>query len=316
MDLTVKIKAKAAEIGFDKVGITSPNTSLQYIDYYDEWIKSGKNGTMQWLARRGEERKDMTKYFPEVKSVISVAINYFKGTSGEVVDEDNQTYNFSNYAWGDDYHLIVKNKLNELLKYITEELKIDTKGIACVDTSPVMEKQWAVQAGIGWQGKNTLLLNNELGSWMFLGELLLAIQLDYDEPYTYDLCGNCTACVDACPVNALTEYQLDATKCISYLTVEYKSDFNEDQKNNLNGWIYGCDNCQQVCPWNKKEITISREEAFQPIHEVRHYSLNDWANLDNDSFKQLFKNSPVKRIKHQRFLRNVKAVQESRNLVD
>ena len=316
MDLTSKIKAKAVELGFGKIGITSPNISLQHLDFYDEWIKSGKNGTMQWMEKRSEERKDITKYFPEVKSIISVVINYYTGNSSEIVDKKNGVYKFSNYAWGGDYHTVIKDKLNELLQYIKSELRIDTKGLVCVDTSPVMEKQWAKQAGLGWQGKNTLLLNNDFGSWMFLGELLLDIQLNYDAPYINDLCGNCTACVDACPVNALTEYQLDATKCISYLTVEYKDNFSNDQKNNLNGWIYGCDNCQQVCPWNKKKEKFSNEDAFQPIPELQNYTLNDWMNLDNDSFNTVFNNSPVKRIKRNRFLRNVRTVNESRNTVD
>lgn len=316
MDLTNLIKSKAVELGFNKVGITASNHSLQYLDYYDNWIETGKNGTMNWLSNRIEERKDVTKYFPEVKSIISVAINYFTGSSDKIVGKNNRGYNFSNYAWGDDYHIIVNNKLNDLLDYIINDLAIDTKGITCVDTSPVIEKQWAQQAGIGWQGKNTLILNDELGSWMFLGELLLDIALDYDEPYSKDLCGTCTACVDACPVNAITDYKLDASKCISYLNVEYKDELDSDQKNKLNGWIYGCDICQQVCPWNKKYQTLTNVKSFQPKKEIIHYSLENWLNIDEESFRSIFGNSPVKRIKHHRFLRNINAVKESGNLID
>jgi len=316
MDLTKLIKSKAVEIGFNKIGITSPKFSLRHTDYFDDWLKSGKNGTMNWLSNRIEERKDVTKYFPEVKSIISVAINYFTGSSDEMVDKNNSEYNFSNYAWGHDYHTIVKNKLNELFDYIQNNLEIDTKGITCVDTSPVMEKQWAQKAGIGWQGKNTLILNDELGSWMFLGELLLDIELDYDEPYSKDLCGTCTACVEACPVNALADYKLDASKCISYLNVEYKNDLDSDQKNNLNGWIYGCDICQQICPWNKKYQALTNIKSFQPKNEIIHYSIENWLNTDEESFKSIFNESPVKRIKRHRFLRNINAVKESGNIID
>jgi epoxyqueuosine reductase len=151
---------------------------------------------------------------------------------------------------------------------------------------------------------------------MFLGELLLDIELDYDEPFSKDLCGTCTVCIDACPTNALTEYQLDTTKCISYLTAEFKQEFNKLQTNNLDGWIYGCDKCQQVCPWNKKSQTMSNEKLFQPIEEIHNYSIEDWCSIDENEFRSIFKNSPAKRIKHYRFVRNVKAVKESSNNVE
>jgi epoxyqueuosine reductase len=170
-----------------------------------------------------------------------------------------------------------------------------------------MEKQWAQHGGIGWQGKHTVLINDEFGSWIFLGELLLDIPLDYDQPFTKDLCGTCTACIDACPTKALSEYQLDATKCISYLTVEYKSEFDTDQKSKLNGWIYGCDICQQVCPWNKTKQKYTDEDSFKSIREIREYSLTDWLKIDDNSFKKIFKDSPIKRIKYDHFMRNVTA---------
>ena len=314
MELTPIIKSKALELGFDKIGISDPAKQLNYLDYYDDWTASGKNGTMEWLERRVDERKDVKKYFPEIKSVITVAINYFTGTSSEIIKDNKNEFKFSNYAWGVDYHLLIKEKLNLLLNSIKDETGQEVKGVICVDTSPIMEKQWARQAGIGWQGKNTLIINDELGSWLFLGELLIDLELEFDEPFVKDLCGNCTACIEACSVNALTEYGLDASKCISYQTVEYKQDFTEE--NYLNGWIYGCDTCQHVCPWNIKKETISKEENFQPISEIRNYSLDNWLDISELQFKTTFKNSPVKRIKHQRFLRNVKSVKESSNTVD
>ena len=307
MDLTQAIKSKALEIGFQKIGISSSAEPLMYNDYFDNWLDAGKNGTMQWLENRNEERKDVKNYFHGVKSVVSVAINYFTGISYEIVANGEQTHKFSNYAWGKDYHIVIKQKLNELLDYIRNELNQDTNGIVSVDSSPVMEKQWAQRGGIGWQGKHTILINNEFGSWIFLGELLLDIPLDYDQPFTKDLCGNCTACIDACPTCALTEYQLDVTKCISYLTVEYRSEFDTDQKSKLNGWIYGCDICQRVCPWNKTKQKYTDEDSFKSILEIREYSRTDWLKIDDNSFKKIFKDSPIKRIKYDHFMRNVSA---------
>jgi len=308
MDMTQAIKSKAHEIGFQKIGISSPDLPLSYNNYFNKWLYSNKNGTMQWLESRKDKRKDVNKYFPGVKSVISVAINYFAGNSNEIVANGKQTHKFSNYAWGKDYHIVFKQKLNELLDYIKNEFAQDVKGLICVDSSPIMEKQWAQRGGIGWQGKHTILINDEFGSWIFLGELLLDIPLGYDRPFTKDLCGTCTACIDACPTNALTEYQLDATKCISYLTVEYNNDLDSSQKRNLNGWIYGCDICQQVCPWNIKKQQYSGEDRFYPKSEINEYSLADWLKINEISFKKIFHDSPVKRIKYDRFKRNVTAL--------
>ena len=316
MDLTKLIKAKALDLGFDVVGIAEPDSDLEHFSYYEDWIISGKNGTMRWMERRNDERRDIKKYFPEIKSVISVAINYFTGNSPDIVAKGGAEYKFSNYAWGKDYHIIIKEKLKALLEFITMDLGVPSKGVVCVDTSPVLEKQWAKQAGLGWQGKNTLLLNEDHGSWIFLGELLLDIPLEYDEPFVEDLCGSCTACIDACSVDALSDYQLDASKCISYLTVEYKADFDDSQKNNLNGWIYGCDTCQQVCPWNKRNKQSSNEKLFQPIEPIRNYTLNDWSEIGQETFNQIFGSTPVKRLKHGRFIRNVQAVKESLHIVD
>ena len=307
MDLTQSIKSKAHEIGFHKIGISSPVEPLMYNDYFDNWLDVGKNGTMTWLENRKEERKDVNNYFPGIKSVVSVAMNYFTGSSDKIVANGKQTQKFSNYAWGKDYHIVVKQKLNELLDHINNELNQDTNGIVCVDSSPIMEKQWAQRGGIGWQGKHTVLINDKFGSWIFLGELLLDIPLDYDQPFTKDLCGTCTACIDACPTHALTEYQLDATKCISYLAVEYKSEFDTDQKSKLNGWIYGCDICQKVCPWNKTKQKYTDEDSFEPMREIGEYSLVDWLKIDDNTFKKIFKDSPIKRIKYDRFMRNVSA---------
>ncbi|MEE9572150.1 MAG: tRNA epoxyqueuosine(34) reductase QueG [Candidatus Neomarinimicrobiota bacterium] len=309
IDLTKSIKSKTREIGFQKVGISSPDEPLLYNNYYDNWLASGKNGTMKWIENRKEECKDIFKYYPEVKSVISVAMNYY-------TDSENPQINFSKYAHGKDYHIIVKQKLDQLLDYINNIYNQNTYGIVCVDSSPIMEKQWAQRGGIGWQGKHTIIINEDYGSWMFLGELLLNVRLEYDKPFKTDLCGTCTACIDACPTKALMEYQLDATKCIAYLTVEYKNEFDIAQKSKLNGWVYGCDICQQVCPLNKKKQNYAKEDSFKPIREIREYSYVDWLKINNNSFKKIFKDSTVKRINYDRFIRNVSASIRSSNNIE
>ena len=314
MDISSLIKSKALVLGFQKVGISSAAIPIKHKPYYDNWLSSGRNGTMQWLDTRKEERKDIYQYFPKVKSIVSVAINYYKGKSENVSLAKNNHLKFSNYAWGTDYHIIVKQKLNQLLEYIKKDLDQSINGLTCVDTSPLMEKQWAQNAGIGWQGKHTILLNEDYGSWFFLGELLLDIPLEYDQPIETDLCKTCTACIDACPTNAITEYQLDATKCISYLTTEYKDEFDLIQKDQVNRWIYGCDICQQACPWNKARQKYSEEEQFAPKKEIRFFSAKDWMRIDAQQFNKIFNNSPIGRIKHHRFNRNIDAVIKSQSI--
>ena len=287
-----------------------------YNNYFDNWLASGKNGTMKWLENRKQERKNIIKYFPEVKSIISVAINYFTGTSDQIVTKVKSEYKFSNYAWGKDYHIIVNQKLNQLLDYINNIHHQNVYGIVCVDSSPIMEKQWAQRGGIGWQGKHTILINEDYGSWIFLGELLLDVRLEYDRPFKTDLCGTCTACIEACPTKALSEYQLDASKCIAYLTVEYKNEFDTALKSKLNGWVFGCDICQQVCPWNKKKQNYTKEDSFKPIREIREYVLMDWLKIDANSFKKIFTDSTVKRINYDRFMRNISASIQSSNGIE
>ncbi len=314
--MTKAIKSKAREIGFQKIGISSPDEPLLYNNYFDNWLATGKHGTMKWLENHKQERKNIAKYFPKVNSVISVAINYFTGTNDPIIDKGNSVPKFSNYAWGKDYHIIVKQKLDDLLAYIKNELNPKVNGIVGVDSFPIMEKQWAQRGGIGWQGKHTILINDEYGSWMFLGDLLLDIPVEYDKPFQTDLCSTCTACIDACPTNALSEYQLDATKCISYLTIEYKGEFDTAKKSKLNDWIYGCDICQQVCPWNKKKQKFTSEDSFNKIREIREYSLKDWQKMDDNSFNKIFLDSPIRRLKYDRFMRNVSAANQPSNSID
>ncbi|MEO2159568.1 MAG: tRNA epoxyqueuosine(34) reductase QueG, partial [bacterium] len=238
-------------------------------------------------------------YFPEAKSVISVGMNYFVGKDQSDITTD---FKFSNYAWGDDYHDLLKKKLFHLLAWLKEE-NPEMKGIVCVDTSPVMDKVWAQKAGLGWQGKHTNLISRDYGSWLFLGELLLDIELDYDPIFNEDLCGSCTACIDACPTHALGEYTMDSRKCISYQSIEYRGDFSDIE--NLYGWIYGCDICQEVCPWNQKFSQVSTESSFQPRKEFLEWSNEDWTKMDKDGFRKLFKGSAAKRTKFSGLNRNI-----------
>ena len=299
--LSQRIKMKADELGFQKVGITKVEFSSENKLNLDKWISKGFHASMQWIENRKEERANIFNYFPDAVSLISVGMNYF---SGNTQDDLKSKFKFSNYAWGEDYHSLIKDRLQILLKWIKNTSE-EIEGVACVDTSPIMEKSWAQKAGLGWQGKHTNLISRDYGSWLFLGEIILNIPLDYDKPFIEDLCGSCTACIDACPTNAITSYQLDSNKCISYRTIEHRGEFNENE-NNLDDWIYGCDICQEVCPWNEKFSKISSEKSFFPKNEILDWSEKKWMDLDNTTFKKLFKGSAVKRTKFSGLQRNIK----------
>jgi|TARA_B100000809_G_scaffold215332_1_gene220514 epoxyqueuosine reductase len=296
------IKAKSHDLGFQKVGITRAVSTSEKKEKLETWLSRGHHGTMSWLAERKHERGDIFSYFPDVKSVISVGMNYYTGYGQSELNSDNK---FSNYAWGEDYHDILKSRLYKLLNWLKIEIP-DLNGIACVDTSPVMDKVWAQRAGLGWQGKHTNLITTDFGSWLFLGELLVNIELDYDEPFIEDLCGSCTACIDACPTQALGEYEIYAEKCISYLTIEHKGDFPDDNSE-LHNWIYGCDICQEVCPWNEKFSQVTIQNYFYPKKEILYWTNEDWERIDEEGFRKLFKGSAVKRTKYSGLSRNINA---------
>ena len=296
---TQYIKEKAKDIGFEKIGITQAVSTDEERIQLKDWLKNKHHGTMNWMEKREDERGSIFNYFTEVKSVISVGLNYY---SGHDQNDLKSNYKFSNYAWGDDYHHIIKSKLYELMKHIKDEYP-DIKAIACVDTSPIMEKLWAQKSGIGWQGKHTNLITRDYGSWLFLGEILVDIELDYDNEFIEDLCGSCTACIDSCPTHALDEYQIYAEKCISYFTIEHKGEFPSNTE--LDNWIYGCDICQEVCPWNQKFSQITNEKKFYPKEEILFWTDKDWESISTDEFRKIFKGSAVKRTKHAGLLRNI-----------
>ena len=301
------IKEKAIELGFHKVGIAKAAKTKQEQERLDEWLDQKKHADMEWIENRKSERGNIFNYFSEAKTVISLGMNYYVGKEQSDLTSD---FKFSNYAWGDDYHLVIKSKLFSLLEFIKNK-KPNVKGLVCVDTAPIMEKVWAQRAGLGWQGKHTNLISTDFGSWLFLGEIIIDFELEPDDPFTKDLCGSCTACIDACPTHALGEYELDSGKCISYLTIEHRGDFIEGH-DDLDGWIYGCDICQEVCPWNISFSKISEEKYFEPRTDIINNTNQKWLEIDQEKFSATFKKSAAKRTKLMGLKRNIKSVNESK----
>jgi len=293
------IKNTSSDLGFAQIGISPTSQDSIKSQQLQQWIENGYHASMQWMESRYHERSNILEYFPEAKSVISVSMNYFTGNA----HEGKNIGKISNYAWGDDYHEILKPRLSQLLKSI-KSIKPNLKGLVCVDTSPVMEKAWAQKSGLGWIGKHTNLITQDYGSWVFLGEIILNIELEYDLPFIEDLCGSCTACLDACPTQAFPEpYVLDSSKCISYLTIEHRGKFKNDPE--LSNWIYGCDICQEVCPWNIKFSTKSNESAFKPRENLQNRKLKEWDLLTEEKYTTLFKGSAIKRTKYKGLKRNI-----------
>ena len=302
------IKEKAYDLGFHKVGITNATQTKKEQKNLEVWLSQKKHAGMNWMEKRKSERGDIFNYFPEAKTVVSLGYNYYVGKDQSDL---NSNYKFSNYAWGEDYHSVIKKKLFSLLEIITKKSP-KVKGLVCVDTAPIMEKVWAQRAGLGWQGKHTNLISTDYGSWLFLGEIILDIDLAIDDPFSKDLCGSCTACIDACPTQALDEYILDSSKCISYLTIEHRGDFTEEE-DNLSGWIYGCDICQEVCPWNISFSKISDESYFEPREKIVNNTDQDWSNLSQLDFSTIFKNSAAKRTKFSGLKRNIDNIKPRNN---
>ena len=301
------IKEKAFELGFHKVGIAKAAQTKQEQERLYQWLDQKKHAEMGWVEKRKSERGNIFNYFSEAKTVISLGMNYYVGKNQADLNSD---FKFSNYAWGDDYHLVIKSKLFALLEFIKNSMP-NSKGLVCVDTAPIMEKVWAQRAGLGWQGKHTNLISTDFGSWLFLGEIIIDFELEPDPSFTQDLCGSCTACIDACPTHALGEYELDSGKCISYLTIEHRGDFLEGH-DDLDGWIYGCDICQEVCPWNISFSKVSEEKYFKPRTDIVNNTDQKWLDIDQEKFSTTFKKSAAKRTKLIGLKRNIKSVNESK----
>ncbi len=291
--LTKEIRTQAQAIGFSKVGFARAERLEPEGTRLKEWLDRGFHGTMGWMKNDPDRRGDPSKILPGAKSVVSVALNYY--TEMEHA-ETASTGKISRYAWGDDYHLIVRKKLEELFAFIREHSP-ETEGKVYVDTGPLLEKAWAERAGVGWEGKHTNVITKEFGSWVFLGEILLTTELEYDAPAT-DHCGTCTLCIEACPTVAIVEpYLLDSTKCISYLTIEHRGEIAAQLGERFDRWIYGCDICQDVCPWNHKFSVASEVDGFSPRAETLAPDLDHVQRMTQEEFSRIFTKSPVKRTK-------------------
>lgn len=303
------IKDCALRIGFSKVGIAKAGKLEEEGDRLLAWLGKRYHAGMNWMERHERKRSDPREILPSARSIISVALNYYDRTPHSQRDTSGK---ISRYAWGDDYHGIVEGKLNQLLDWILREFP-GTQGKVYVDTGPVMDKAWAQRAGVGWQGKHTNVITQEFGSWVFLGEIITDIELQPDQP-AMDHCGSCTLCIDACPTDAIVEpYVVDSNRCISYLTIEHRGDIDGSLAEQFANWIYGCDICQDVCPWNEKFSQECREHAFAPREWNIEPDLLSMAEMTQEEFTSRFKGSPIKRTKHSGLIRNVNAVLSHNN---
>ena len=307
-ELTPRIKERALREGFEKVGIVQAAPLDNERNKLNEWLGRGYHGDMRWMARDPEMRADPRKLFPAARSVVVVAINYY---TLDTHTADPATGKVSRYAWGDDYHEVVGAKLRSLLAWIREEVP-EAEGKVCVDVQPMMDKAWAARAGLGWIGKHTNLITTEYGSWVFIGELLLNLDLEYDRELVADHCGSCTLCIDACPTQAITEpYVVDSNKCISYATIELRdAELPQPVAENLEGWFYGCDICQDVCPWNRFE-QASNETRFLPREGNINAPLVEVLELTPEIYAKRFRGSAMKRAKLSGLQRNARALLET-----
>jgi epoxyqueuosine reductase len=302
-----KIKERALSEGFEKVGIVRAGALELERERLDEWLRRGFHGEMHWMERDPIQRTDPRLLLPEARSVLVVALNYYTPHQHPL---DPATGKISRYAWGEDYHRVVKDKLTRLLAWIKEQWP-EALGKVCVDIQPIMDKAWAVRAGLGWIGKHSNLITREYGSWVFIGELLLSLELEYDTKTVEDHCGSCTLCIEACPTQAITEpYVVDSNRCISYATIELRApEMPAEVAHNLDGWLYGCDICQDVCPWNRFEKP-TREKSFEPRAGNIAPPLADILELTPELYSERFRHTAIKRAKLAGLQRNARTLLE------
>ena len=299
---TTLIKQKAAELGFFFCGISKAEFLEEEANHLETWLKRTYNGKMGYMENHFDKRLDPRLLVDDSKSVVSLLMNYYT----EEQQLDKTAPKLSKYAFGEDYHLVIKDKLTELFLFIQTEIG-EVNGRVFVDSAPVMDKAWAKKSGLGWIGKNSNLINTKNGSFFFIAELILDLDLEYDGPIK-DYCGTCTRCIEACPTDAIVEpYVVDGSKCISYLTIELKDALIPEEFNGkLDNWMFGCDVCQDVCPWNKfsKQHT---EPRLNPLTGILEMSKTDWTDLTQEIFTELLKISPIKRTKYAGLMRNINA---------
>ncbi|MFC4633998.1 tRNA epoxyqueuosine(34) reductase QueG [Dokdonia ponticola] len=300
---TALIKAEAKRLGFMSCGISKAGFLEEEAPRLEQWLAANMHDEMQYMENYFDKRLDPTKLVEGSKSVISLLLNYYPS---ETQREDS--YKISKYAYGTDYHFVIKDKLKELLHYIQSEIG-DVHGRAFVDSAPVLDKAWAVKSGLGWMGKHSNVLSKKAGSFYFIAELIVDLDLDYDNPVT-DHCGSCTACIDACPTQAIVApYKVDGSKCISYFTIELKEAIPAAVKGSFDDWMFGCDVCQDVCPWNRFS-TSHREPLFDPHPKLLSHTKKDWEEITQEVFSEIFKKSAVKRTKYSGLLRNIRFLKE------
>jgi epoxyqueuosine reductase len=294
--LAQNIKDRALSEGFNKIGIIGAQSLDDEGHRLGEWLARGYHGEMSWMARDVHKRINPNEIFPQARSVVVVALNYFTSDQHQ---QNPATGKVSRYAWGDDYHDVVKTKLLSLLSWIKEQ-EPSAEGKVCVDIQPTMDKAWAVRAGLGWLGKHSNVITPEHGSWVFIGELLLNLDLDHDTLQIEDHCGTCTLCIDACPTAAITEpYLVDSNKCISYATIELRApELPAHIQEKLSGWLYGCDICQDVCPWNRFEEATT-ENRFAPREGNIDADLDEILALTPETYARRYRGSAMKRAKPQ-----------------
>jgi len=304
--ISQQIKQKAIELGFNAVGIARAQSLQGFDKALLQWIDKGYHAEMEYMARNLEKRSDPTILIPGAKSVISLLTSYFPST----IQTDNVPQ-VAKYAYGTDYHFVIKEMMNQLWAFIQLYFP-ELDGRMFVDSAPVADKLWAVEAGLGWIGKNSCLINREIGSFVFVSELIINIKLDYDEPYRSNFCGSCTKCIDACPTKAIVKPGvIDSRKCISNWTIENKTDeIPEDIRKNQSNRLFGCDICQDVCPWNKKPL-VTHIPEFTPKGDWLFYDRNKWLEMNKEDFNQLFKSSPLKRSKFEGLQRNLKSISDT-----
>lgn len=293
------IKNKAKELGFLSCGIAKAEFLEQEAPRLEAWLKNNYHGDMSYMENNFDMRLDPRLLVDGAKTVISLAYNYY-----QPIDRNPDSYKIAMYAQGEDYHFVVKEKVRDLLHYIQEEIG-NVNGRAFTDSAPILEHAWAQKAGIGWIGKNSLLLSKQKGSFFFLAELIVDLEMSYDNAIETDHCGNCTRCIDACPTEAiLPNKTVNGSQCISYFTIELKGEIPTEMKGKFDDWIFGCDICQEVCPWNRFSLP-TQEKKFIGYEKINNFSKTDWEEITEEVFKEMFRKSPVKRTKFTGLKRNI-----------
>ncbi len=300
------IKEEALRLGFMQCGISQAVFLEEEAPRLEKWLHQNHHGKMSYMENHFDKRLDPRLLVDDAKSVISLTLNYFP--QDRQVDESAPK--ISKYAYGTDYHLVIKDKLFQLLEFIREHIG-EVSGRAFVDSAPVLDRAWAKKSGIGWVGKNSNIISKKSGSFFFLAELIVDLDLEYDHPFTTDHCGTCTKCMDACPTEAiLSPYIIDAKKCISYLTIELKEEIPTTFRDKMDNWMFGCDICQDVCPWNRFSVPHA-EPLFKPKENLLEMKKEDWLDITDEVFKTIFKNSAVKRTKFKGLTRNIDFIKKT-----